>query len=100
MVIGLWVMMTKRVAVVAVGGDGGDPAGLLRRALDARDRVGLVDRLLDQARLAFAAKAQFARNVRAQADRSGGRAEGLKRLFMSHPPLEERIAALQSQAAA
>lgn len=30
----------------------------------------------------------------------GGRAEGLKRLFMSHPPLEERIAALQSQAAA
>jgi heat shock protein HtpX len=30
----------------------------------------------------------------------GGRAEGLKRLFMSHPPLEERIAALQSQPAA
>jgi heat shock protein HtpX len=26
---------------------------------------------------------------------SGGRASGLKRLFMSHPPLEERIAALQ-----
>jgi heat shock protein HtpX len=26
----------------------------------------------------------------------GGRASGLKRLFMSHPPLEERIAALQS----
>jgi heat shock protein HtpX len=31
---------------------------------------------------------------------SGGRGEGLKRLFVSHPPLEERIAALQSQAAA
>jgi heat shock protein HtpX len=30
----------------------------------------------------------------------GGRAEGLKRLFMSHPPLEERIAALQAQATA
>ena len=30
----------------------------------------------------------------------GGRAEGLKRLFMSHPPLEERIAALQAQPAA
>ncbi len=29
----------------------------------------------------------------------GGRGEGLKRLFMSHPPLEERIAALQAQAA-
>jgi heat shock protein HtpX len=28
----------------------------------------------------------------------GGRASGLKRLFMSHPPLEERIAALQGQA--
>ncbi len=28
----------------------------------------------------------------------GGRAEGLKRLFMSHPPLEERIAALQAPA--
>jgi heat shock protein HtpX len=27
---------------------------------------------------------------------SGTRGEGLKRLFMSHPPLEERIAALQS----
>jgi heat shock protein HtpX len=27
---------------------------------------------------------------------SGGRAAGLKRLFMSHPPLEERIAALQA----
>jgi heat shock protein HtpX len=26
----------------------------------------------------------------------GGRASGLKRLFMSHPPLEERIAALQA----
>jgi heat shock protein HtpX len=25
----------------------------------------------------------------------GGKASGLKRLFMSHPPLEERIAALQ-----
>jgi heat shock protein HtpX len=31
---------------------------------------------------------------------SGGRGEGLKRLFMSHPPLEERIAALQAQPAA
>jgi heat shock protein HtpX len=30
----------------------------------------------------------------------GARAEGLKRLFMSHPPLEERIAALQAQATA
>lgn len=30
----------------------------------------------------------------------GGRAEGFKRLFMSHPPLEERIAALQAQATA
>ena len=29
---------------------------------------------------------------------SGNRGEGLKRLFMSHPPLEERIAALESQA--
>lgn len=28
---------------------------------------------------------------------SGSRAGGLKRLFMSHPPLEERIAALESQ---
>jgi heat shock protein HtpX len=27
----------------------------------------------------------------------GGAGSGLKRLFMSHPPLEERIAALQSQ---
>ena len=31
---------------------------------------------------------------------SGGRGEGLRRLFMSHPPLEERIAALQAQPAA
>ena len=30
---------------------------------------------------------------------SGGRGEGLKRLFMSHPPLEERIAALEAAAA-
>ncbi len=30
----------------------------------------------------------------------GARAEGLKGLFMSHPPLEERIAALQAQATA
>jgi len=30
----------------------------------------------------------------------GGRAEGFKRLFTSHPPLEERIAALQAQATA
>ncbi len=30
----------------------------------------------------------------------GGRGEGFKRLFMSHPPLEERIAALQAQATA
>ncbi len=30
---------------------------------------------------------------------SGGRGEGFKRLFMSHPPLEERIAALQAQPA-
>jgi heat shock protein HtpX len=30
----------------------------------------------------------------------GGRAEGIKRLFMSHPPLDERIAALQAQPAA
>ncbi|MGB5101851.1 MAG: protease HtpX [Steroidobacteraceae bacterium] len=29
---------------------------------------------------------------------SGGRAAGLKKLFMTHPPLEERIAALRSQA--
>jgi len=29
---------------------------------------------------------------------SGNRGEGFKRLFMSHPPLEERIAALESQA--
>ena len=28
---------------------------------------------------------------------SGGMATGMKRLFMSHPPLEERIAALQSR---
>jgi heat shock protein HtpX len=28
---------------------------------------------------------------------SGGLSEGLKRLFMSHPPLEERIAALQAE---
>jgi len=27
----------------------------------------------------------------------GGRMDGIKRLFMSHPPLEERIAALQQQ---
>ena len=27
---------------------------------------------------------------------SGGKAEGIKRLFMTHPPLEERIAALQA----
>jgi heat shock protein HtpX len=30
---------------------------------------------------------------------SGGLGSGLKRLFMSHPPLEERIAALKSRAA-
>ena len=30
---------------------------------------------------------------------SGGMAQGLKRLFLSHPPLQERIAALQSDAA-
>ncbi len=30
---------------------------------------------------------------------SGGMAEGLKRLFLSHPPLEERIAALQADSA-
>jgi len=30
----------------------------------------------------------------------GGRGEGFKRLFTSHPPLEERIAALQAQAPA
>jgi heat shock protein HtpX len=29
---------------------------------------------------------------------SGGRASGFKRLFMTHPPLEERIAVLRSQA--
>ena len=29
---------------------------------------------------------------------SGGRAAGLKRLFMTHPPLEERIAALRNSA--
>ncbi len=29
---------------------------------------------------------------------AGGRGDGLKRLFMSHPPLEERISALQSGA--
>lgn len=29
---------------------------------------------------------------------SGGMAQGLKRLFLSHPPLEERIAALQAEA--
>jgi len=29
---------------------------------------------------------------------AGGKAGGLKRLFMTHPPLEERIAALQTQA--
>jgi heat shock protein HtpX len=29
---------------------------------------------------------------------AGGAGAGLKRLFMSHPPLEERIAALSSQA--
>jgi len=28
---------------------------------------------------------------------SGGVGEGIKRLFMSHPPLEERIAALQGR---
>jgi heat shock protein HtpX len=27
---------------------------------------------------------------------SGGRAGGFRRLFMSHPPIEERIAALQN----
>jgi heat shock protein HtpX len=27
---------------------------------------------------------------------SGRRGEGLRRLFMSHPPIEERIAALQA----
>jgi heat shock protein HtpX len=27
---------------------------------------------------------------------SGNRAEGIKRLFMTHPPLEERIAALRN----
>ena len=31
---------------------------------------------------------------------SGGMAQGLKRLFLSHPPLEERIAALQAEASA
>jgi heat shock protein HtpX len=29
---------------------------------------------------------------------SGGVGPGLKKLFMSHPPLEERIAALRAQA--
>jgi heat shock protein HtpX len=29
---------------------------------------------------------------------SGGVAQGLKRLFLSHPPLEERIAALRAAA--
>jgi heat shock protein HtpX len=28
---------------------------------------------------------------------SGGGRDGLKRLFLSHPPLEERIAALREQ---
>jgi heat shock protein HtpX len=28
---------------------------------------------------------------------SGGGGAGIKRLFMSHPPLEERIAALSAQ---
>ena len=28
---------------------------------------------------------------------SGGMASGLQRLFLSHPPLEERIAALQKR---
>ncbi len=28
---------------------------------------------------------------------SGGAADGLKKLFLSHPPLEERIAALRSR---
>lgn len=27
---------------------------------------------------------------------SGGKAKGIKRLFMTHPPLEKRIAALQA----
>ncbi len=27
---------------------------------------------------------------------SGGKADGFKKLFLSHPPLEERIAALRS----
>ena len=31
---------------------------------------------------------------------SGRRGEGFRRLFMSHPPIEERIAALQASAAA
>jgi heat shock protein HtpX len=31
---------------------------------------------------------------------SGGMAQGLKRLFLSHPPLQERIAALQAEATA
>jgi heat shock protein HtpX len=30
---------------------------------------------------------------------SGGEGSGLQRLFMSHPPLEERIAALRRQTA-
>jgi heat shock protein HtpX len=29
---------------------------------------------------------------------AGGAGNGLKRLFMSHPPLEERIAALSARA--
>jgi heat shock protein HtpX len=29
---------------------------------------------------------------------AGGGGSGLRRLFMSHPPLEERIAALRNQA--
>jgi heat shock protein HtpX len=28
---------------------------------------------------------------------NGGMASGLQKLFLSHPPLEERIAALQNQ---
>jgi heat shock protein HtpX len=31
---------------------------------------------------------------------SGRRGEGLRRLFMSHPPIEERISALESAASA
>ena len=30
---------------------------------------------------------------------AGGMAEGLKRLFLSHPPLEQRIAALEADSA-